>query len=94
MQFQIKTLAQHGSMPFQDYKQFIELCDKSSIEDKAKLVVFYMHNLTLTNINVWDANENMGDMKLMALVAWMTHEETKVEEVKKVMSREKNNNSI
>jgi len=37
LQFQIKTLAQHGTMPFQDYKQFIELCDKSSLEDKAKL---------------------------------------------------------
>lgn len=37
LQFQIKTLAQRGSMPFQDYRQFMDLCDHSSAEDKAKL---------------------------------------------------------
>jgi len=49
-------------MPFHDYKQFIEFYDKSSIEDRAKLVEFYLHNLTLTNMNVWDPNAKLGDV--------------------------------
>lgn len=32
LQFQIKTLAQHGFVPFQDYKQFIEFCNNASME--------------------------------------------------------------
>jgi len=28
LQFQIKTLAQRGNMPFQDYRHFIDICDK------------------------------------------------------------------
>jgi len=32
IQFDIKTLAQQGTMPFQDYRQFIELCDQSTLE--------------------------------------------------------------
>jgi len=36
MQFQIKTLAQQGTMPFQGYRKFIELFDKSTLEDKAR----------------------------------------------------------
>ena len=36
LQFQIKTLAQRGTIPFQNYNQFMNLCDSSSVEDKAK----------------------------------------------------------
>lgn len=35
--FQIKTLAQRGKMPFQDYTKFMDLCDQSTSEDKAKM---------------------------------------------------------
>lgn len=52
-------------MPFQDYKKLIELCEKSSIEDKAKLAEFYLHNLTLTDMNVWDPNAKLGDLELI-----------------------------
>ena len=62
MQFQIKTLAQHGTMPFQDCKQFIDFCDKITLEEKAKLSRFYMQNLSLTYLNVWDPIENLGDL--------------------------------
>ena len=48
LQFQIKTLAQHGSMPFHDYKKFIEFFNQASMEDKEKLAEFYIHNLSLT----------------------------------------------
>lgn len=47
-----------------------------------------MHNLTLTNMNFGDPNSRFGDMKLMDLASWMTHDETRVEEVKKVMEKE------
>lgn len=68
-------------MPFQDYKQFIELCDQSSIEDKAKLVEFYMHNLILIGMNVLDSNANFGDLQILSLASWMNHEEARAEEV-------------
>jgi len=47
-----------------------------------------MHNLTLTDINVLDPNAKLGDLQLMALASWMSHEEARAEEVKKVMARE------
>lgn len=62
MQLQINTLAQHGTMPLQDYRKFIDLCDKSTLEDKAKLYKFYLHNLALTDLNVWDHNAKLGDL--------------------------------
>lgn len=36
-QFQIKILAQRGTIPFQNYGQFMHLCATNSVEDKAKL---------------------------------------------------------
>lgn len=88
MQFQIKTLAQHGPMSFQDYKQFIELGDKSSIEDKSKLAKLYLHSLTLSNMNFWDPNAKLGDLQMMALTSWMTHEKARAKEVRKVLEKE------
>jgi len=38
LQFQIKTLAQRSTIPFQDYGQFMHFCDNISVEDKAKLL--------------------------------------------------------
>jgi len=94
MQFQIKNLAQHGSMLLQDYTQLIELCDQSIIVDKDKLNEFYMHNLTLTNMNIWDHSEKLGDMQPMALASWMTHDEARVDEEKKVMQMMKRSHYI
>ena len=66
-------------MPFYDYKQFINFFNQSSMEDKGKLVAFYIHNLTLTDMNIWDPNARLGDTQLMALVSWITHEEERFE---------------
>jgi len=45
LQFQIKTLAQRGTTPFQDYMQFMDPCDQNTSEDKAKMAEFYLHNM-------------------------------------------------
>ena len=67
LQFQINTLAQRGTMPFRDYRQFIDLYDQSILEDRAKIFELYLHNLALTNLNVWDTNPKLGDPKIFCL---------------------------
>lgn len=88
MQFQIKTLAQRGTMSFQDYRQFFDLCDQSTLEDRAKMSEFYLHNLALIDLNVWDPNAKLGDSQFMALASWMNHEEARATKMKKIMARE------
>jgi len=77
-------------MPFQDYTLFIDLCDQSTLEDRAKMDEFYLHNKALTDKNVWDPNAELGDMKLMALASWMNHEESRAAEIKRILTKEKN----
>jgi len=60
LQFQIKNLAQGDKTAFQDYRQFMDFCDQSTSEDKAKMVEFYLHNMALTDMNVWDPNGKLG----------------------------------
>lgn len=88
LQFQINTLAQRGITPFQNYHQFMALCDSSSLEDKAKLSEFYLHNLALPNMNLWDPNAVAGDVQVMAMASWLSHEEKRAAEVRNVMDRE------
>lgn len=64
------------------------LCDSSSAEDKAKLSEFYLHNLALPNMNLWDPNTAVGDVQLMAMASWLNHEERRVAEIRKLMNRE------
>ena len=90
LQFQVETLAQRGTMPFQQYKQFIDLCDQSTLEDRAKMAEFYLHNMALIDMNVWDPNAELGDLQLMSLVSWMNHEESRAIEMKGILDREKN----
>ena len=40
---------------------------------------FYFHNINLTDMNFWDPNVKLGDLKLMALASWMNHEESRAE---------------
>ena len=75
-------------MPFQDCRQFIDLYDQSTLEDRAKMSEFYLHNLALTDLNVWDPNSKLGDLQLMALASWMNHEEERAAKMKKVMAGE------
>jgi len=56
----------------------MNLCDHSSAEDKAKLAEFYLHNMDLTDMNLWDPNAVLGDLQLMAMASWMRHEEKSV----------------
>ena len=81
LQFQIKTLAQRGTIPFQHYGQFMHLCAISSAEDKAKLAEFYLHNMALPDMNFWDPNAALGDVQLMVMTSWMSHEEKQAVEV-------------
>ena len=53
----------------------MHLCDHSSVEDKAKLAEFYVHNMALLDMNLWDPNATLGDLQLMAMASWMSHEE-------------------
>ena len=64
------------------------LCDRSSAEDKAKLSEFYLNNLALPNMNLWDPNAALGDVQLMAMACWLNHEERRATEIQNVMNRE------
>ena len=48
----------------------------------------YMYNLVFIDLNIWDPNPRMGDMQLMALASWMFNEETRAQEMRRVMRRE------
>lgn len=39
-------------------------------------------------MNLWHPNSSLGDMKLMSLASWLTHKETRVKEVKMVITKE------
>lgn len=56
------------------------------MKDREKLAEFYMHNLTFTNLNFWDPNSSSGDMQVIDLASWMTLEDTRFDEIKKVMA--------
>lgn len=65
-------------------------CDQSSSEDKEKIAEFYLHNMALIDMNVWDPNARLGDLQLMAMESWMNHEALRVAEIRKLMIKEKN----
>ena len=52
---------------------------------------FYLHNMALAGMNVWDPNAEQGDLQLMALASWMNHEESGAVEMKRILAREKIN---
>jgi len=75
-------------MPFQNCREFIDLCDQSA-EDRAKMAEFYLHNMALTDMNIWDPNVELGDLQLMALESSTNHEKSRVAEMKRILAREK-----
>ena len=85
--FKIKNLASHGSLPFQDCRQFMNFYKKAKMADQEKMAEFYVHILVLTNLDIWEPNPIMGDMQLMALVSWMVNEDTREKEIWRVMGR-------
>ena len=68
----------------------MDLCDQSTSEDKAKMVEFYLHNMALIDMNVWDPNAKLEDLKLMAMASWMNHEELRAAQIKILMIKEQN----
>ena len=54
------------------------------------MVEFYLHNMALTNMNVWGPNAKLGDLQLMALASSMNHEKLRAAEMKRILAREKN----
>ena len=85
--FQINTLASHGSLPFQYCRQFMEFYKQANIVDQEKIAEFCMHNLVLTNLEIWDPNPTMEDMQSMALASWMVNEDNRAKEIRKFMGR-------
>ena len=77
-------------MPFQDYSHFMDLCDQIALEDKENMAEFYLHNMALTYMNVWDPNTRLGDLQLMAMASWMNHEELRAAEIRRLMIKEQN----
>ena len=47
----------------------MDLCDQSTSEDQAKMAEFYLHNMALIDLNVWDPNAKLGDLQLMAMAS-------------------------
>ena len=78
-------------MHFQDYRQFIDLYDHNTLEDRDKISEFYLHNMALKDMNVWDPNAKLGDWQLMDLASWMNHEEARAVEMKRILEREQTN---
>ena len=61
---------------------------KAQHKIKAKMAEFYLHNMALIDMNMWDPNARLGDLQLMAMASWMIHEELRATEVKRLMIRE------
>lgn len=47
-----------------------------------------MHNMALTDMNLWDPNVVLGDLQLMAMASWMSHEDNRAVEIQKMMAKE------
>ena len=68
----------------------MELCDQSTPKDKVEMAEFYLHNIALIDMNVWDPNAKLGDMQLMAMSSWINHEELRAAEMKRLLIKEQN----
>ena len=78
--FQIKTLASHGSLSFQDCRKFMNFYKQAKMADQENMADFYVHILVLTNLDIWYPNPTMGNIQLTTLVSWMVNEDTREKE--------------
>ena len=46
--------------------------------------------MVLTDMNLWDLNARLGDLQLMAMASWMSHEDKRLAEIQKLMAKEQN----
>jgi len=44
--------------------------------------------MALTDMNLWDPNARLGDLQLMAMASWMSHEDKRAVEIRKLMEKE------
>ena len=51
---------------------------------------FYLHNMALTEMNIWDPNAELRDLQLMALASSMNHEKSSAAEMKRILAGEQN----
>ena len=51
---------------------------------------FYLHNMALTSMNIWDPNAELGDLQLMSLASSTNHEKSRAAEMKRILAREQN----
>ena len=51
---------------------------------------FYLHNIALIDMNIWDPNAELEDLQLMVLASWMNHEKSRAAKMKIILAREKN----
>ena len=51
---------------------------------------FYLHNMALTDMNIWDPNAKLGELQLMALASSMNHEKSRAAKMKIILAREQN----
>ena len=49
------------------------------------MVEFYLHNMALTDMNVWDPNAKIRDLQLMGMASWMNHEELRAAKSKRLL---------
>ena len=54
------------------------------------MVEFYLHNMALIDMNIWDLNAELGDLQLMALASSMNHKKSRAANMKTILAREKN----
>jgi len=68
----------------------MDLCDQSTSEDKGKMAEFYLHNMAITDMSVWNPNARLGYLQLMAMASWMNHEYLRATEIRRLMINEHN----
>ena len=47
---------------------------------------FYLHNMVLIEMNIWDPNIELGDLQLIALASWRNHKEPRATEMKRILA--------
>ena len=51
---------------------------------------FYLHNMALIDMNVWDPSARLGVLQLMVMASWMNREELRATKIKTLMIKEQN----
>jgi len=44
--------------------------------------------MALLDMNFWDSNATLGDLQLMDMASWMSHEEKRAVEIQQIIAKE------